>query len=345
MELGRTIYGPNGRVLLRKGLVLREALISTLKKQNYPGVYVDDEISKDIEVEDVIDDELRNDTTQKLKNLFVTLQDGTPSLNVLEESVADLNEMINNLVDQVFNNKHMVYNLVDLKNHDDYTFRHSVNVSALSTVLGVALHFSRQALVYLARGALFHDIGKMFLDKDILNKKGELTPEEYEHVKEHSQRGFEYVKTKLNFSAQESIAILQHHEKVDGTGYPHGRVGRDIHLNAQVVSIADVFDAMTSYRVYHDARLPSEAMEYIMGNVGQRFDAGVVDAFLKKVAAYPTGITVQLSNGLKGIVCENFEGMTMRPRIKLFTDNPAEPVYIDLREPEHMAVTIMGVLH
>jgi len=345
MILGRNIYGPGGNVLLRKGLTLREAVIASLKKQNYPGVYIDDAFSEEVDVNDVISEELRNETTTKLKNLFVTVQDGKPSPNAIAESVSDLSQMINDIVDQVFSNRQMVYNLVDLKNHDDYTFRHSVNVSALATVLGTALYYSRSALISLARGALFHDIGKMFIDKDILYKNGPLTPEEFEHVKRHSELGFDFAKNKLGFMAQESISILQHHEKFDGTGYPHGRGGRDIHRNAQIVSVADVFDAMTSFRVYHDARLPSEAMEYVMGNVGQHFDGEVVDVFLKKVAAYPTGIGVKLSNGMSGLVCENYEGMTMRPKVKLLTDNPSEPVYMDLRDPKHSSVTIVGVLY
>ncbi len=341
--LGKTLYSPMGGVLLRKGVTLRESLISSIKRQSLSAVYIDDVFTQEIEIKDVIKEETRSEISQKVKNLFCNIADNKGA-GSYDRSLKPIYELIESILDQIISNRKLVVNLIDLKNYDDYTFQHSVNVAVLSAVIGINLGFTHRAVTQLAIGALFHDVGKMFVPKDILQKKGKLTDEEMETMKLHSVYGFDFCK-KLNFTNEALIGVLHHHEKANGSGYPHGRVKSDIHINAQIIAIADVYDAMTSKRSYKEAMLPSDAIEYIMGNAEQHFSSEVVNSFIKKVAAYPVGLTVVLSNGSKGVVCENTEGLTMRPKVKIYPQTEAEtPRVIDLAEPENRALTILQVI-
>lgn len=343
MELGRTIYAPNGQILLKQGVILRNSLIHCIKRLKIPYVYIEDVFSKEIILEDIVEEQLKHQTVEKIKSFFTkSILEGNPREISIE--LDSLNNLVTKMMEQIVENKDMVVNLVDLKTYCDYTFRHSVNVAALSCVIGVALNYNRKQLIYLTKGALFHDIGKMFVDKEILNKPGKLTEEEYNEVKKHSLIGHEFAVKNLNLPYESLTAILHHHEKYNGEGYPYRKNGSEIHLNAQIVAICDVFDAITSKRIYNKPVLPCEAIEYIMGNSGQHFNPEIVDIFLKKVAVYPLGITVELSNGVKGLVCENYEGFIMRPKIKVITENLNENVYINLKDKENTSITIVKVI-
>jgi len=234
--------------------------------------------------------------------------------------------------------------LIDLKVFDDYTFYHSLNVAVLSLVLGVALKYNKEELYKLGLAALLHDIGKVFIPKDILNKKGKLTDEEFEIIKTHSDKGFEYLKNTYNVPITTYMGVRLHHEKYNGGGYPLGKKGEEIYVYARIIAIADVYDALTSDRVYRKAMTPSEAMEYIMGNSGIMFDPNLVELFIRKVAPYPVGTSVQLSDGRVGIVVENYENFCLRPKIKIIKekDKNIEPYLIELRNKETMHITITG---
>jgi HD-GYP domain-containing protein (c-di-GMP phosphodiesterase class II) len=144
--------------------------------------------------------------------------------------------------------------------------------------------------------------------------------------------GFNILRKKGVFPGVVLAAILQHHERFDGSGYVYGKQGRDIQLFAQLISVVDVYDAITSKRPYHEPILPSEAYEYIMGNAGRAFSMEIVDAFTKKVAPFPLGVQVQLSNGEVGIVCKNHSDFLMRPLIRLHPlPGSSENRYLDLK--------------
>jgi HD-GYP domain-containing protein (c-di-GMP phosphodiesterase class II) len=341
MEVGETIYNESGHVLLKQGVILRPNLVQNVKKLRISAIYIADDFSKDIEVTPTIDSQLRNETVMKIKNLFCNSNSSDPKS--ITKDLDSINDLLKNMIDQIVSNRNSMVNLVDLKTHDNYTFQHSVNVTVLSSVIGVELGYNPKALLNLSKGAMFHDVGKMLVPLEILNKPGKYTPEEFDIMKNHPNLGYEFAKKNLNLTGDALIALIHHHEKYDGTGYPHQKSAKQIHRNAQIVAICDVFDAITSKRVYHEPILPSDAIEYIMGNSGKHFDPEVVDIFLKKVAAYPIGVKVHLSNGKSGLVCENFEGRTLRPKIKIFSDNKDANVYLDLGDKENMSVTITKI--
>ena len=203
------------------------------------------------------------ETVKCVKDVFITSENkGSLKKNTFN----DMQKQIENIVDEILNNSNMVINMVDLKVFDDYTYFHSVNVAVLSIVLGTALGLSRTQLCDLGIGAILHDIGKVFVKKDILCKAGVLSDDESCEMQNHSTLGYDYIKKVSNISMSARIGILDHHEKFGGGGYPNDLKEEKISLFGRIIAIADVYDAMTSDRPYRKAIIPSEVIEYIMGS-------------------------------------------------------------------------------
>lgn len=314
MTLGKNLYGRDDKLLLREGTTLIKTYIDGIDRLNYNGVYVIDDLSKDIEIINVISDSLRMETVKGIKDTFIHSEKGT----FKPDKMYELQRNIENIIEEILENKNLMVNMVDLKVFDNYTYFHSVNVAVLSIVMGVALGLRKEALIKLGLGALLHDIGKVFVKKEILNKNEKLTDEEFKEMKGHSKFGFSYVKDKFDLPATVYVAILDHHEKYDGTGYPEGKKEDKISIFGRIIAIADVYDALTSDRPYRKAMPPSEAMEYIMGGSGSLFDPEFVMLFTRKIAPYPIGTCVKLSNREVGIVIENYETCCLRPKLRIF---------------------------
>lgn len=342
MIVGKTLFSTSGGIMLRKGIKLKKPLIETIKHTEFLAIYIEDEFSRGIEVTDVIDEQFRRKTVQKIKTFFSLPPEkmSDKEVNLINK---EMNDILIDIIDQVLSSSDDLVNLVSLKNYDDYTFQHSVNVAVITTVLGLGFDYKRDRLIELVKGAIFHDIGKMFIHKEILNKTDKLSEEEFVRIKQHPLLGYDFARSMFGLSINTLIGILQHHEKYCGGGYPASKSGGSIHKNAQIIAIADVFDAITSKRPYHEAKLPNEAIEYIMGNSGIHFAKDVVELFLKKVAAYPVGSMVELSNGMKGIVCGNTEGYNLRPLVKLFTSNP-DNMYINLASSAFSSIVITKLI-
>jgi HD-GYP domain-containing protein (c-di-GMP phosphodiesterase class II) len=213
----------------------------------------------------------------------------------------------------------------------------------IAIAIGVSLELNRRELYYLGMAAMLHDIGKKFISSEILDKEGPLTDSEFIEIKKHPKLGYEHIKDNYNLPASVYIAILQHHEKFDGSGYPDSKNGKDISLFGRILLVADIYDALVSKRPYHNAYSPSEAIEYIMSSNGAMFDPNILEAFLKKVAAYPIGSCVELSNGIKALVVENFQDANLRPLVRYINEN-GEECYINLRnDVDARNITILGM--
>ena len=221
------------------------------------------------------------------------------------------------MVENILSNKDVVVSLVDIKSMDNYTYAHSVNVAVISLVLGISLNLSKEKLTYLCIGALLHDIGKSFIPNEILQKSGKLTNEEFEIVKNHPRYGYNFLGQFFSLSAHIKLITLQHHERFDGLGYPIGIGGENINYLARIVSIADVYDALTSDRPYKRAMCPSDSLEYIMSNYGTLFDPNMLDIFCRIIIPFPQGTIVSLSNGDIGVVEETIPCFPLRPIVKI----------------------------
>lgn len=340
MMLGNNLWGEHGELILAKNTVLTREYIKSIEKLNFNGIYVEDDLSKDIQIIGIITDRVRAKTVKCIKNVFISTEH--------QRGIKDFKEMqqqIESIVEEILNNSSMVINMVDLKVFDDYTYYHSVNVAVLSIVLGSALGLRKEQLCELGFGAILHDIGKVFVKKDILCKEAVLSEDESEEMQNHSILGYEYIKKVSNVNMSSRIGILEHHEKFGGGGYPNNLKEEEISLFGRIISIADVYDAMTSDRPYRKAIIPSEVIEYIMGCSHSLFDPDLVNIFVRKIAPYPIGTCVLLSNGLSGIVLKNYESFSMRPTVRIFKKDDLEipPYEICLSDREFLNVTITGV--
>lgn len=169
--------------------------------------------------------------------------------------------------------------LFNLNSYDKYTFLHSINVCTLSAAIGSSLGITGQQLTELGISAMLHDFGKVFVPKTILNKKSRLTNLEFEIIKTHVTKGYFFLVENLPLCDISLLGILHHHERRNGTGYPAGITGEDIDLFGRIISIADVYEAMTSDRPYRKAQSHLSALEFLLQDRGTCFDPALVDLF------------------------------------------------------------------
>jgi HD-GYP domain-containing protein (c-di-GMP phosphodiesterase class II) len=178
-------------------------------------------------------------------------------------------------------------------------------------------------LVELGIGALLHDIGKILVPQDVLNKPENLEDDEYGILKLHTIRGYEALKHTKQFSEASLEAILSHHERCDGKGYPMGKSKDQLHVYAKIVSVADVFDAVTADKVYRKKEDPYRAMHLIIDELDTKFDREIVKKFLKVVGYYPLGLYVTLNNGEYGVITKVHQN---RPTVRILYDMAGTPV-------------------
>jgi len=256
-----------------------------------------------------------------------------------------INNVTRKIVDEILSSQELMINMIDLKVFDDYTFYHSLNVAIISIVLGASLNFTKKELYALGLGAILHDIGKIFVPKEILNKPDKLDNKEWARIRNHPIIGFKFLKDKFKLPVDAYKGIQMHHERWNGSGYPKKHSFKDISIYGRIIAVADVYDALISDRPYRKGLLPSEAVEYIIAGNDSLFDPEIVGMFLKKVTPYPSGTIVKLSNKSLAIVVENYEGSGNRPLVRVFNKNDEniDPYILDLRKDGNLSITIIGV--
>jgi HD-GYP domain-containing protein (c-di-GMP phosphodiesterase class II) len=241
--------------------------------------------------------------------------------------------VVRSLVENVLSNRFAMLELSGLKDYDEYTFYHSINVAILALALGAKVTQDRRFLNSLGAGALMHDVGKMTVEGSILNKPGALTPEEWAEMRMHPVHGAELVAMMPGLDKAAVVVVLEHHMRLDGRGYPSARAHHGQHLASRIVSVADAFDAMTSQRSYSAARLPDDAMSVLVENVGTAFDEDLVRLFVTMMGVYPPRSVVVLDSGEVAIVLAPNEGMPTRPLIRVISGPDGtvlEPFDVDL---------------
>lgn len=337
MKLAKTIFSEDGRVLLTAGMLLRQNYIDRLRNTGVGEVFIDDDISHDVYVSDVICEQTRSE----VKFLVKGIMEGYTFSNMLK--LDRVKEMIDTMIEEILSSKEIVINLADIKSVDDYTFEHSVNVCVLSLVTGIGLGFNIMRLRDLGIGALLHDIGKMRISESILKKPSQLSVEEFEEIKKHTVYGYEILKDNKNISMISAFIAFGHHERVDGSGYPLKLRGENIHQCARIVAVADVFDALTSDRVYRKRLRPAEVIEYITSLGSRHFDEEIVKTFTSYLSPYPVGTGVQLNTGEKALVIRVNRNFPHRPvvRIVFGTDNQrlVKLYEIDLMQKDTVTIT------
>ena len=341
MIVAKPILNSNGDVLITEGTKIKLQYMPHLATI-VGGVYIEDYISEGIVIENLVSENLKIDATKKIKEFYSTPKKAT------FKDVNDCGLTMDSIIEELISSKNLVIDLIDIKAYDDYTFYHSLNVAIFSIILGSTLNLDKNKLYKLAMGALFHDIGKTFISTDILNKPGKLTPEEFEVIKSHPEKGFTYTKNILKLSTTSYMGIIHHHEKWDGTGYPNKLKENEISLFGQIISIADVYDALISERPYKKAFLPFEGIRYLLNNSGTFFNPMLVKKFISKIAPYPVGLGVELSSGECGIIMKNHEHSPLTPIIKIVSkDNIllTNNYIVDLNSSSHADKKIINIVN
>jgi putative nucleotidyltransferase with HDIG domain len=215
---------------------------------------------------------------------------------------------------------------------DTYTYMHSVAVCALMLALGRQLGLQGDLLKKAGMAGMLHDLGKIAMPLEVLNKPGKLTNAEFDLMKTHPERGHELL-VKGNAAAEVLDVCLHHHEKVDGSGYPHGLVGDDLSLLAKMGAVCDVYDAITSVRPYKNGWDPGEALRSMAQWAGH-FDPRIFQAFVKTVGIYPVGSLVRLQSGRLAVVTAQNPQSLLTPKVKVFfstkSDLRLDPYELDL---------------
>jgi putative nucleotidyltransferase with HDIG domain len=213
-----------------------------------------------------------------------------------------------------------------------------MNVCILALTFGRTLGLERKQLDMLGLGALLHDIGKMSIPMEILNKPGRLTDEEFEMIKSHSMNGYNLLRQKKDMPGEVLDIVRSHHERINGRGYPDGLTADFIGLLVQITSIVDVYDAITSDRCYHDGIAPHDALKNMFDWAGENFDADLVENFIKCLGIYPIGSMVELNTGHIGIVVSASEKARLRPIILVVINKNGErydvPRLLNLAHPQ-----------
>jgi putative nucleotidyltransferase with HDIG domain len=299
--------------LLPKGSVLTDQFINRLKIFGISGVYVRDEITGDIVPSTpLVSPKLKTQSLNNLEWVFKNSDSITEKPN--KQHIRYMDKTVLELIKVVRENEGKLVNIADLRAYDEYTYHHSLSVAVVALGIGTQLGLSHDELHKLGFSAIMHDIGKMSIPIDIINKPARLTSAEYDIIKQHPVRSENYLLQNQIDDPEIYESVTHHHEKVDGTGYPEGLVERRIPYYSKIISVADVYDALTSRRPYRIPQIPTEVAEYIMGNVGVSFDMDVVHAFLRKIEFFPVGSFVEFNDGRKGIVVDNEN--TLHPVVK-----------------------------
>ncbi|MCI5936901.1 MAG: HD-GYP domain-containing protein [Eubacterium sp.] len=321
MVVGKSIYNEQGAVLVNYKVKLTNKLIERMKEKGLSGFYIEDTLSQDIHVEDIISESLEKKAAQALHKMDI------------DEAL----DVANDITEELSTNGEISLNLVSLRTNSDYTYKHSVNVSVLSVLIGMGIGMKKTMLKELAAAGLLHDIGKINIPSDILNKPGALTEEEYELIKKHSEMGYEKIKDNVLISSKIKMGVYMHHENLNGTGYPLGLQDDQIYTFAKIIHVADVYDAITSKRVYKKAQAPAEAIDFLQKNVGTMFEKQLVDAFIKYVPVYPKGRNIILSGERIAVVVENRQENTLRPIVRYLDTEET----VDLSQPEFEEIEIL----
>jgi HD-GYP domain-containing protein (c-di-GMP phosphodiesterase class II) len=376
MEVGQDIYDEHNRLLLGRGATVRGPYISRLRKMGLPALYVQNDDTKDIVAVDVIAPAARSRAISNLTQTFNAVTQSVDGLRAtslkeaheqvrskrfmdtfkssnkegLEQIVGDVDTLIDQLME-----KDVVAGLNSIKVHDNYTFQHSIDVSIMGILLARKIGWNKERLKAFGVGCILHDIGKIFIEKEILTKSGKLTEREFKIMKAHPVMGYQLVKTiapSLGYLVPH--VAFQHHERQDGSGYPRGISGNNkigenapntIHDFGAVAAVADIYDAMTSDRPYRAGWPPDRVVHMIRDLSGTHLNTRVVDIFLRTVAPHPIGTCIRMLNGsnegFEGVVVEVDDAKIDRPQVRLLFDASGEriePINIDLGDEADLQV-------
>jgi HD-GYP domain-containing protein (c-di-GMP phosphodiesterase class II) len=340
MEVGAVLAqdvhaGHSGIPLLRRGVGVSARYKRALLENGISTVWVDDELSEGIVPQTIVTDETRRRTAGAVGTAINEARDAMKTGKGLSDNaLADLSEMADLITQEVQNTPDVALHLADMMGADQYLLQHVVDVTALGVLLARRTFQDHGWVDFTGRrrfdgvesrlqkiglGLLLHDIGKLAVPKDVLDKPARLTEEEWAVMRRHPVIGCDMLGEEMSFLVR--AVVRHHHERLDGKGYPDGLAGERIHQFARISSVADVYDAVTSERVYKSAAPPKVGVDVIQAGSGTAFDPQVVAVFNKVVMPYPPGYEVELADGRRAVVVEVDVNAPYRPHVRIRNDD------------------------
>lgn len=320
-----------------------EKVISRISKQGIKEVYIDTEEGLDVD-EGLTRDEVAHDidsafgkiSIQPIPSKIVPIEEELLNaqkihkeakrvvVSFMEDAklgkqveLEKVDNVVERMVDSIFRNKDALEYLGKVRSVDEYTFMHSVNVCVLMVSFSKSFGLDRRIIKEVGVGALLHDVGKMRVPQEILNKSSRLNEEEFKKMKDHVVQGIKILAQTPGVSNVSRDVALEHHERFDGSGYPRGLKGEEISKYGQMASIVDVYDAITSDRVYHKGMNSVDGLRKLYEWSRFHFREDLVQQFIQSVGIYPTGTLVRLESGYLAVVIEQGEESLLRPVIRV----------------------------
>jgi putative nucleotidyltransferase with HDIG domain len=324
-RLKRDIYSKSGVLVLSQSTVLthdhmRKGILHRV------GLTLDDII---------IEDE---------RNMNLIMDEALVHLGAIYKQAEDTNRLTYGVIrkkllpaiNQMSENASIFSLLHDLQAKDDYTYNHSFGVAILAVMIGKWMKLNKKELSILTVVALLHDIGKLKIPKEILNKADRLTEEEYAIMKKHTLYGYEIIKNTKGFSYRHALIALQHHEREDGSGYPLGLMGNKLDILSKIVAVADVFHAMTTKRVYRDAIPFHQVLQQMQQHAFGKLDPAITTLFIEKLMSASIGSETMLTDGRRAKIVMINPNCRGNPLVRINSD------FVDLSK--HGSLNMMRVL-
>jgi putative nucleotidyltransferase with HDIG domain len=294
-RIARNIEATDGRLVLRKGMVITMRLVEGLKRLQINKVYIEDEQFLDVQIVENSTIRIWMQGVSVLNSVYdEVMQHG----NFSSKALMDCND---EMVQHLFMEQDPLVHIKNIRTKKGYLLDHSVNVAMLAVLTAKALEYNYQQLRVIGLGAMLHDIGYVV--------KGLRHPE-----REHAEAGFNLIRKHQEIPLMAAHMVLQHHEQLNGLGFPYGVSGKEVREMAQICAVANDFDHHVNE--IDKSRLPHEGFEYIMSKVETCYDIHIVRAFMRSVVPYPLGTHVELTNGIIGVVTEINKSNSSRPVIK-----------------------------
>jgi HD-GYP domain-containing protein (c-di-GMP phosphodiesterase class II) len=282
-------------------------------------------------------EDLFDELVSMIEDVFEKVRNG---VGYDKEKIIDV---IDRLIEKVKDDKNKALTVAAAEHEGKYIYTLAASVSILALVTGISLEYGKHRLIPLGVGALLHDIGMVRVPSYITEKKGTLSDDEYNRIKTHPIYGYRIITKELELTNEIATIALQHHEAYDGTGYPRKSKGEGISEFAKIVSICDVYAAMTHKRSYRDEHLSYNAMKNVLSESNRKFDPNIVKAFLSNMAIHPIGSIVQLNNNVIGRVVSANPEFPLRPRIEVLVDEFGDKIkgkkFLDLQELSDLYIT------
>lgn len=353
MRLGKQVFSEEGKVLVGYRVELTQSMILKLARIGVDYLYIEDSQTEDIQIEEPIREETRTMLRMALSKIF-TKFGASATFSSLNES-SSLTRMLHEAMDRViqdlsYGKKDFValttLNMVPATTLEQHFCQNAINVCVYATKLGMMQGYAHESLQDIGLGALLHDVGSIQVAPKLLQSSSKLTPAEYAEIQKHTEFGFYMLKEDAGIPMLAATVALQHHERIDGSGYPYNLKGEQIHEFARWIGLLDSYDAMTHPRAYRNAIAPHHALEILYANAGSLYDINKVALFRNKVAIFPVGLSVTLSTGEKGVISKQNPSILSRPTVRVLKNERGEalkePYEIDLSRALHIMINDIG---